>query len=133
MRNLSTRLVERSTGAWASGPVADRLLAAGVAAIQVAGTLLAAQEQPDRRSLDVLGIALLIASAAALVARRRHPVAVLGAAFVTALAFAAWMLMLLAVAEFVRVRRDYQREVRRRAQEAEHAHEEEARRRQGEE
>jgi signal transduction histidine kinase len=194
MRNLTTRLAERSTGAWAGGPAADRLLAAGVAVVQVAGTLLAAQEQPDRRTLDVLGIALLTASAATLLARRRHPVAVLAAAFVTtfayvlldypggpiwgalivafftvqtsghrrvgflaiavgyasvwwepwllgrpapsvgeALAFAAWMLMLLAVAEFVRVRRDYQGEVRRRAQDTEHAREEEARRRRSEE
>ena len=194
MRSLPTRLAERSTGAFASGPVADRLLAAGVAAVEVLGTVLAAQEQPDRRSLDVLGIALLIAGAAALVARRRYPVAVLGVAFVTtfgyllldypggpiwgslivafftvqtsghrlvgflaiavgytsvwwepwlldrpapsvgeAVAFAAWMLVLLAVAEFVRVRRDYQSEVQRRAQDAEHAREEESRRRQSEE
>jgi signal transduction histidine kinase len=194
MRNLPIRLAERSTGVRPSALAADRLLAAAVAVVQVVGTVFAAHGQPDRRSLDVLGIALLIASAAMLVARRRHPVAVLGAAFVTtfayvlldypggpiwgalivafftvqtsghrlvgfltiaigytsvwwqpwllddpapsageAVAFAAWMLMLLAVAEFVRVRRDYQGEVRRRAQDAEHAREEESRRRQSEE
>jgi signal transduction histidine kinase len=51
----------------------------------------------------------------------------------TAVAFAAWMLVLVAVAEVVRVRRAYLGEVRRRAEEAEHARVEEARRRQGEE
>jgi signal transduction histidine kinase len=46
---------------------------------------------------------------------------------------AAWMLVLVAGAEIVRIRRAYVGEVRHRAQEAEHTREEEARRRQSEE
>jgi signal transduction histidine kinase len=50
-----------------------------------------------------------------------------------AVAIAAWMLVLVAVAEIVRVRRAYVGEVRERAREAERARAEEALRRQGEE
>ena len=53
------------------------LLALLVGAAQVGGTLAAASSQPDRRSLDALAIALLTASALALLARRLYPVTVL--------------------------------------------------------
>jgi signal transduction histidine kinase len=56
-----------------------------------------------------------------------------GPSLVEAVAIAAWMLVLVAVAEIVRVRRAYVGEVRERAREAERARAEEARRRQGEE
>jgi signal transduction histidine kinase len=173
---------------------ADVLLAVLVAAVQVAGTSAAAHGQSDRRALDAFGVALLAAGALALIARRQHPIAVLGVAFATtfgyqlleypggpiwfalivafftvqtsghrviglvsiavgyaslwwqpallgrpapsageAVAFAAWMLALVAVAEVVRIRRAYAGEVRRRAQEAEHARDQEERRRRSEE
>jgi len=56
-----------------------------------------------------------------------------GPSLVEAVAIAAWMLVLVAVAEIVRVRRAYVGEVRERAREAERARAEEALRRQGEE
>ena len=135
------------------------------ASLQLFGTLLAAQNQPDARQLDVLAVLLLGGGALALIARRRYPVAVFASAFVTtftyelldypggpiwgtlivafctvqttghrlvgyvgivarlhehlvaaradaarvgeALAFAAWMLVLVAATEVVRVRRAY--------------------------
>jgi signal transduction histidine kinase len=165
---------------WEDRRVADAALAVGIGGAQLFGTFLAAQSQPDRRQLDALAVLLLAGGALALIARRRHPVAVLAAAFVTtfgyelldypggpiwgslivafytvqttghraigflalligftsiwwepallerpvpsvgeAVAFAAWTLVLIAVTEVVRIRRAYEDEVRRRADEAE--------------
>jgi len=179
---------------WSESRMLDAAIAAGAGAIALFGTMMAAQNQPDARDLDVLGVALLVAGAAALLARRRHPVAVLLAtlaatftyealdypggpiwgalivAFFTAhttghravgfvvalfglssvwwmpaiqgretpsvgeaLAFTAWMLTLVAVAEVVRVRRAYLEQARERAQELERTREEEERRRRSDE
>jgi signal transduction histidine kinase len=49
-----------------------------VAAIQVGITYLASRHQPDAQSLDALAYVLLAGSGLALVARNRHPQAVLG-------------------------------------------------------
>ena len=73
-----------STERWPAG-----VPAIGIAAAQVIGTYFAARGQPDRRPLDVVAIALLLAGPALLVFRGRHPVAVLlGVAAVTAVYFA---------------------------------------------
>ena len=181
--------------AWLRDRGLDVLLAVAAAVVQVGGTYAAGLHQPERRSLDVLGVVLLVAGPVALVARRRHPVAVLGLAFATIFVYAladypggpvwfalivafftaqlsghrlvavasiavgyvvfgwldaalgrgpapsvgqavgigAWMLVVVAVAEIVRVRRAYVAEVRRGTEEAERTREEEARRRRGEE
>jgi hypothetical protein len=66
----------------------DALLAAGLAAFGVVGTLGAADNQPSSRPPGALGWALLLGSCAAVALRRRHPVAVLA---VTAAATAAWL------------------------------------------
>jgi hypothetical protein len=87
VRNLGRRLFSHSSHEWPELRHADLLLAVVVAAVQVAGTYAAAQHQPDRRGLDLLGVLLLSAGPLALVARRRHPVAVLGVAFATTLAY----------------------------------------------
>jgi signal transduction histidine kinase len=65
---------------WWAGPLPTLVLPLAVGAFAVFGTIRAAEGQPLARPLDALGIALLIAGAAALVVRRRHPAAVLGAA-----------------------------------------------------
>jgi signal transduction histidine kinase len=54
---------------------ADVLLALAVALVEVVGTSFAASRQPDRLSLDAPGYILLVAGSAALVARRRSPLA----------------------------------------------------------
>ena len=149
---------------WDDRRVMDAVLAVGLGVLQLFGTLLAAQNQPDARQLDVFAVLLLGGGALALIARRRYPVAVFAAAFVTtfiyqlldypggpiwgtlivafvtvqttghrlvgyvgilagytsiwwlpgplpsvgeALAFAAWMLVLIAATEVWRVRRAY--------------------------
>ena len=66
----------------------DVLLAAGMAAFGVVGTLGAAGEQPTARPLDAPAWTLLLVACVALLARRRHPVAVLG---VAAAATVAWL------------------------------------------
>jgi signal transduction histidine kinase len=66
----------------------DAVLAAGLAAFGVVGTLGAADNQPSSRPPGALGWALLLGSCAAVALRRRHPVAVLA---VTAAATAAWL------------------------------------------
>jgi len=154
--------------------VTDAVLAVGIGALQLFGTYMAAQSQPDKRQLDALAVLLLGGGALALIARRRQPVAVFVAAFVTtflyvlldypggpiwgtlivafftvqttghravgyaglvagyssvwweqalldepmpsvgeALAFAAWMLVLVAATEAIRVRRAYEAEAER--------------------
>src|SRR5215207_2805487 len=52
---------------------ADVAFALIVGAIEIVGTLLVGQNQPDHRALDAGALALLAASAAALVFRRRYP------------------------------------------------------------
>jgi len=65
----------------------DVAITGAAGAIQLGGTLLTAQHQTPRRSLDVLGALLLLAGPAALLARRRFPVAVLAAAFAPTLTY----------------------------------------------
>lgn len=52
---------------------ADVAFALIVGAIEIVGTLLVGQNQPDHRALDAGALALLAASAAGLVFRRRYP------------------------------------------------------------
>jgi signal transduction histidine kinase len=66
----------------------DALLAAGLAVFGVVGTIGAQDNQPTSHPPGVVGWALLLVASAALVVRRRHPVAVLG---VTAAATAGWL------------------------------------------
>jgi signal transduction histidine kinase len=65
----------------------DAGLAVLVGLVQLGATIAAGHGQSGRESLDVLGIALLLAGPAALAARRRAPVAVLAIATATALAY----------------------------------------------
>jgi signal transduction histidine kinase len=58
-----------------------------VAIVQVAGTVAAGHNQPERSSLDALGVALLLVGPAALLVRRRWPEASLAVAFSAALAY----------------------------------------------
>lgn len=69
------------------GGYGDALLACAVAAAQIAGTWAAGRHQDGVRSLDALGYALLIAGPAFLMARRRHPVLVLGGTLATTYAY----------------------------------------------
>jgi signal transduction histidine kinase len=59
-----------------------------LAAIQVLGTMGAARGQPEARPLGVLGIALLLAGPALLLARRRYPAPVMLAVTAVTLAYA---------------------------------------------
>ena len=179
----------------------DVVVALAVGFVQVSGSIFAARhgpfdpQEPVLRSLDALGVALLAAGPAFLIARHRYPGGVLVAVFGTtllywllgypkgpiflallvafftamrhgrrltswivlgvgyvsflwldslvgvddppslaeALGLAAWLLVLGAVAEWMRVRREYVRAVEQRAIEAERTREEEARRRATEE
>jgi signal transduction histidine kinase len=58
-----------------------------VAILQVGGTAAAGHNQPERWSLDALGVALLLAGPAALLVRRRWPEVALAVAFSAALAY----------------------------------------------
>jgi signal transduction histidine kinase len=84
--------MERSAGLpiWAGRPAwaDDALLAAGLAAFGVVGTVGAADNQPTSRPPGVVGWGLLLAASAAVAFRRRRPLAVLA---VTAAATAAWL------------------------------------------
>lgn len=71
----------------AGGAPGDVALAALAALVQIGGTVLAARHQTDARSLDVPGYLLLASGPAALVVRRRWPVAVLVTAFATTLCY----------------------------------------------
>jgi MYXO-CTERM domain-containing protein len=66
----------------------DALLAAGLAAFAVVGTVGASDNQPTSRPPGVAGWTLLLVAAAAVAFRRRHPLTVLA---VTAAATAAWL------------------------------------------
>jgi signal transduction histidine kinase len=68
----------------------DVALALTVGMVELLGTHVAAQMQPERRPLDATGFALVGIGAAALVVRRRFPVAVLCVAEASALLY--WLL-----------------------------------------
>jgi signal transduction histidine kinase len=68
----------------------DVALALAIGTFAILATQLAAQTQPERRMLDAAGIALLASGAAALVVRRRYPVAALCVAEASALLY--WIL-----------------------------------------
>jgi hypothetical protein len=68
----------------------DVALALAIAAVQIGVTYAAGRHQLDRRSLDFVGVALLGAGPAALVVRRRMPVATLAMAFASTLAY--WLI-----------------------------------------
>jgi signal transduction histidine kinase len=74
----------------ALGGYADLARAVAIGAVQVGISYLAADNQPERRHLGLLGVALLAAGPAALVVRRRWPLAVL--AFVLAVTVAYYVL-----------------------------------------
>jgi signal transduction histidine kinase len=84
--------MERSAGLpiWAGRPAwaDDALLAAGLAAFGVVGTVGAVDNQPTSRPPGVAGWGLLLVASAAVAFRRRRPLAVLA---VTAAATAAWL------------------------------------------
>jgi signal transduction histidine kinase len=63
---------------WWAGPLPTIVLPLAVGAFTVMGTFGASRGQPFARPIDALGIALLLAGAAALVLRRRYPAGVLG-------------------------------------------------------
>jgi len=65
----------------------DAAIAVGVAVFQVGAVLSVAHLQDGREPLDVVGVALLTGGPAALIWRRRRPVAVLAAVFVATLAY----------------------------------------------
>jgi len=62
-------------------------VAALIAAVQIGGATVAARHQPDRYAIDAPAVALLLVGPAALLFRRRYPVAVLAACFASTLAF----------------------------------------------
>src|SRR5918998_1010058 len=76
---------------WPTPRVPDRVRLLGpvvlVALVQVGITLIAASHQPEARSMDALGVALLAAGPAALLLRRTQPVAALAGAFVPTMAY----------------------------------------------
>jgi signal transduction histidine kinase len=72
-----------------SARAVDGLLVVGMAVFGVVGSIGAAGNQPDRRPLDALAYALILLGTAALLARRRHPVAVLAVTVATTVAYLA--------------------------------------------
>lgn len=68
-------------------PAVDVALAGAIAVVQVAGTYLAGRHQVEREPFDTLAGVLLAAGPAALIVRRRFPVAVYAAAFASTLAY----------------------------------------------
>jgi signal transduction histidine kinase len=72
-----------------SARVVDGLLVLGMAVFGVVGSIGAAGNQPDRRPLDALAYVLILLGTAALLARRRHPVAVLAVTVATTVAYLA--------------------------------------------
>jgi len=69
------------------GVPGDVALAAAAGLVQVGGTAAAARHQTDVRMLDIPGYLLLASGPAALIVRRRWPVAVLLVAFATTLGY----------------------------------------------
>lgn len=67
--------------------IGDALLAGGLAVLLTVGTYFASRQQPEGRVFDAGGAALVIFAAGVLVARRRHPVAVLALVFGTTLLY----------------------------------------------
>jgi signal transduction histidine kinase len=67
--------------------IIDGALAAGMVALLTVGTYFASVDQPARRSFDAGAVALIVVAAGALVARRRHPVAVMALVFATTLVY----------------------------------------------
>ena len=63
------------------------LTALVVAAVQVGGSFGATDNQPERRALDALAVALALVGPAALLMRRRAPLAAVAASMAAALAF----------------------------------------------
>jgi signal transduction histidine kinase len=63
-------------------------LAAGIAVLQVVGTSFAQRHQSGFKSLDVFGYLLLVAAPAAVLLRRRWPIAALAAVFAITLSYA---------------------------------------------
>ena len=68
----------------------DVALALAIGIVEILATHLAAQTQPERRTLDAAGTVLLATGAAALVVRRQHPVVALCVAEASMLLF--WLL-----------------------------------------
>jgi signal transduction histidine kinase len=65
----------------------DGALSVGIAVFITIGTYFASQGQPERRPFDAWAVAILLVSAGALTARRRHPVATLAVVFVATFAY----------------------------------------------
>ncbi|HEY8523681.1 MAG TPA: sensor histidine kinase [Acidimicrobiales bacterium] len=90
-------------------PLVDVVVALVLAAVTVAGTWAAGQDQHDRRALGALGVALLLIGPLALVARRRHPEAVFAVTFASTLTYVLldyplgpiWFAMIVAFATMV--------------------------------
>jgi signal transduction histidine kinase len=72
-----------------SARVVDGLLVVGMAVFGVVGSIGAAGNQPDRRPLDALAYGLILLASVALLARRRHPVAVLAVTVAATVAYLA--------------------------------------------
>jgi signal transduction histidine kinase len=72
---------------WDDTRIGDVVLAVGLGALQLFGTYMASQSQPDHRSFDILAVLLLGSGALALIARRRAPVAVFVFGIVTTFAY----------------------------------------------
>src|SRR5688572_717180 len=63
--------------------------ALGIAAFQVVGSFGAAEDQPERRTVDAVAVLLLLAGPAALAWRDRHPVAAAAVTFAAVDAYVA--------------------------------------------
>jgi signal transduction histidine kinase len=72
-----------------SARVGDGLLVVGMAVFGVVGSIGAAGNQPDRRPLDAVAYGLILLASVALLARRRHPVAVLAVTVAVTVAYLA--------------------------------------------
>jgi signal transduction histidine kinase len=79
------RRIPRERPAWAAPRTADLLLPAAVATVQLGSAYIAGRQHQPVWSLGVVDVLLLLAGPAALVARRRRPVAVMWITFLAAL------------------------------------------------
>jgi signal transduction histidine kinase len=90
-------------------PLVDVVVALVLAAVTVVGPVLTADRQDGRRSLDALGVALLVAGSLALIARRRYPVPTFAVTFACTLSYVLldypmgpiWFPMIVALATMV--------------------------------